>query len=67
MTEVTGGTVQKVYANEVKNTAKTTSLPNWLTLSDDGILTLIENAPAKSLSCKAYILVDTANGESPPL
>lgn len=61
---ITGGTVTEIYADESRNTAKTKALPAWLTLAD-GKLTLTEDAPAKKVSGKAYILVETEEWRIP--
>ena len=41
------------------DTGKKLAVPAWLTLSDDGKLSLTPDAPKKSASGSAYILVDT--------
>ena len=61
---ITGGTVTEIRENEAKNTAKTTAIPNWVTLAD-GVLTLNENAPAKSCSGNVYIEVLTEEWRIP--
>lgn len=57
---VTGGTVREIR----EDTEKTAAIPAWLTL-EDGILTLNENAPARSVSGKAYIEVLTEEWRIP--
>lgn len=54
----TGGTVTSIYEDASKNTARTTAIPSWLTLSN-GTMTLTKDAPAKTASGRAYLLVDT--------
>ena len=61
----TGATVEKVEVNEAKATAKTPAMPNWLTITEDGTLTMIKDAPAKSLSGKAQLLVYTSEWRIP--
>ena len=61
---ITGGTPTAIYENDAKNTAKTTAIPTWLNL-EDGVLTLNENAPKKSVSGKAYLLVETEQWRIP--
>jgi len=61
---ITGGTVTEISENTAKNTAKTTAIPKWLTLKD-GTLTLTENVAKKSVSGKAYILVNTEEWRIP--
>jgi len=56
---VTGGTVRNISWNTDK------TQPNWLTLNDDGTLSLNENAPKKSASGKAYLLVETEEWRIP--
>ena len=41
------------------DTGKKLAVPAWLTLSDDGKLSIAPDAPGKSASGSAYILVDT--------
>ena len=55
---ITGATVTGISRNEAKDTAKTTALPDWLTLAE-GVLTLTEDAPAKSASGSVYVLAET--------
>ena len=61
---VTGGTVTSIYADESKNTAKTTAIPAWLTLNG-GALTLTADAPLKSASGTAYVMVETEEWNIP--
>lgn len=61
---ITGGTPTAIYENAAKNTAKTKAIPAWLTLKD-GVLTLTQDAPLKSVSGKAYILVETEEWRIP--
>lgn len=59
---VTGGTV--VAGGISLNEDKTTPIPDWLTL-ENGILRLTEDAPAKKVSGKVYLLVETEEWEIP--
>ena len=61
---ITGGTVSSIYADESKNTAKTTAIPAWLTLKD-GALTLTADTPLKSASGTAYVMVETEEWSIP--
>lgn len=61
---ITGATVTGISRNTVKDTAKTVALPTWLILSD-GVLTLTDDAPAKSASGSAYVLVETEEWAMP--
>ena len=61
---ITGATVTGISRNEAKDTAKTTALPDWLTLAQ-GVLTLTEDAPAKSASGSVYVLAETAEWAVP--
>ncbi len=47
------------------DTGKKLAVPAWLTLSDDGKLSIAPDAPGKSASGSAYILVDTEEWEVP--
>ena len=55
---ITGATVTGISRNEAKDTAKTTALPDWLTLAE-GVLTLTDDALAKSASGSVYVLAET--------
>lgn len=57
---VTGGTATAIYPDA----AKTAALPQWLIL-ENGTLKLKENAPKKSASAKAYLLVETEEWRIP--
>ena len=62
---ITGGTATSIYENESKNTAKTTAIPSWLTLNEDGTLALKPDAPLKSVSGSAYVMVETEEWRIP--
>ena len=62
---VTGGTATSIYENESKNTAKTTAIPTWLELNEDGTLRLKQDAPLKSLSGSAFVMVKTEEWRIP--
>lgn len=55
---ITGATVTSIERNQAKDTAKSSAIPKWLTLTD-GVLTLAEGAPIKKTSGSAYVLVQT--------
>lgn len=57
---VTGGTVVTLW----EDTSKAAPMPNWLKL-EEGMLKLTEDAPAKSLSGKAYLMVQTSEWCNP--
>lgn len=61
---ITGATVTGISRNTAKDTAKTAALPTWLTLSN-GVLALTDDAPAKSASGSAYVLVETEEWAMP--
>ena len=61
---ITGGTPTAIYENPAKNTSKTRAIPKWLTLSGS-TLTLTEDAPKKSVSASAYLLVETEEWRIP--
>ena len=62
---VTGGTATSIYENESKNTAKTTAIPTWLELDEDETLSLKPDAPLKSVSGSAFVMVETAEWRIP--
>ena len=62
---IKGATPVTFYENEAKNTAKTTALPKWVALREDGCLSLTEDAPLKSVSGSAYLMVDTQEWRIP--
>lgn len=49
----------------IVDSSKTTALPNWLDLSEDGTLTLNEKAPLANTSAKAYLHVNTEEWRIP--
>ena len=58
---ITGGTATSIYENE----SKATAIPNWLTLNEDKTLTLKADAPLKSVSGSAHIMVETEQWRIP--
>lgn len=58
---ITGGTPVKIY----EDASKTTAIPTWLELMEDGTLTLKEDAPLRSVAGVGYVRVETEEWRIP--